>query len=859
MLRFNKIVMAIFAIPLLISLSLLSSLSAYPYTFSYRFNATPVSEALTKLIKEHPSAKITFIYNDLDDYTTSVNVDTDDVMEAVRGITGLNPISVTEKDGQIYIEVIHRGKYHYHGRIVNEFSEPVPYATVLLLSPKDSTVVTYGITKSNGKFLIPCDRKDVIAKISSIGYRKKYMKCGSQSLGDITLNTLAINLKNIDVNADDAHLYSDRTVYVPQQRHKNSSMSAIELLQRMGIPQLLFRSINAAPTTNSGQPIAFFIDYLPASDEELSGMNLQNVKRVEYLEFPADSRFGGKPFVVNFIMTRYEYGGYFKTYLNKNFILNTTQVNEYARFQYKRMTYDLTGLGFFSNAGHNGNQTTETFRLPQPDGTMKEFNRYSNTLSSKRKIRQYRASFKATYESDNITASSRVYGTIDNGPNSDMGGTVAYSPSDFPNSTYSMSRDSRSRFIQFNGNYYFKLSDKDMLIFSPKYSFSHTEDGSNYAEKRFSPKINFATDNTNQLYGKISWQRRLGKFGTITLYGNGEHDYYRTRYSGTSDAYDRTKNTRISTVADYEVSIGNLYGGASFGWSWDNIKMNEVKSKVSSPSMSLFLQYLVTRQHQVYGNFRYSTWSPNPSFMSENVIQSNHLMSYTGNPNLVPSKTYSVNINYSWIPSNRFSLSLFGSTWTVKDRYVYDYEASADGLLRTIKQPLGSYMIGNVGVSARASFFGRALQINGNISQHFAHNGAPYNYTRFPISFVLNVNYYLKDFYFNAYYSSRNHYSDGYMVGTWMEYKDNYQISAGWANAKWNLRVTASNFARWNWISHKAWFKSRYYDNSDVVSTGDYHARFTVSATFTFGYGKKVKADRESGGGDSATSGILKN
>ena len=245
MLRFNKIVMAIFAIPLLISLSLLSSLSAYPYTFSYRFNATPVSEALTKLIKEHPSAKITFIYNDLDDYTTSVNVDTDDVMEAVRGITGLNPISVTEKDGQIYIEVIHRGKYHYHGRIVNEFSEPVPYATVLLLSPKDSTVVTYGITKSNGKFLIPCDRKDVIAKISSIGYRKKYMKCGSQSLGDITLNTLAINLKNIDVNADDAHLYSDRTVYVPQQRHKNSSMSAIELLQRMGIPQLLFRSINA--------------------------------------------------------------------------------------------------------------------------------------------------------------------------------------------------------------------------------------------------------------------------------------------------------------------------------------------------------------------------------------------------------------------------------------------------------------------------------------------------------------------------------------------------------------------------------------------------------------------------------------
>ena len=41
-------------------------------------------------------------------------------------------------------------------------------------------------------------------------------------------------------------------------------------------------------------------------------MNLQDVKRVEYLESPADPRFMGEKFVVNFIMEEYIYGGYVK-------------------------------------------------------------------------------------------------------------------------------------------------------------------------------------------------------------------------------------------------------------------------------------------------------------------------------------------------------------------------------------------------------------------------------------------------------------------------------------------------------------------------------------------------------------------
>ena len=60
------------------------------------------------------------------------------------------------------------GKYNYTGRVIGKDKDPVEAATVLLLTSKDSTLLTYGITSEKGYFSIPCDRKSVIAKISCI-------------------------------------------------------------------------------------------------------------------------------------------------------------------------------------------------------------------------------------------------------------------------------------------------------------------------------------------------------------------------------------------------------------------------------------------------------------------------------------------------------------------------------------------------------------------------------------------------------------------------------------------------------------------------------------------------------------------
>lgn len=825
--------------------------------YSCRFSSKPISDALSEFAAKYPDVRITFLYKELDKYTTSADINTDNPLTAVKKIVGLNPIMVMEKNGHILVEALQKGKMTFRGRVIGESHEPVSYATVMLLSPRDSTVVTYGITGENGLFSIPCDRRDVIAKISSVGYRTAYHRCHDTAVGDIIVKTLPVALKNITVRPDETILYPDRTVFVPQQRQKNSSMSGTELLERMAIPQIRVNPRNQVVETAAGKPLKLYIDYVPATANDLASMNVQDVKRVEYLEYPSDPRFEGNPYVVNYIMTQYEYGGYVRAFTNMNFIMNSGQANVTARLQYKRMTYDIMGMGFGFNGKHEGNNDTEVFRLPMADGSIKEIERKSSTASSDILRIQSFATFKASYRSDNLTFHNTVTAGITRVPHNDSYGLVRYTPSDYPDSDFTQNNDNSQKIINYNGYFFLSLPWESSLTFSPSYSFTHTEQNTTYTEEGFSPIINNAYDNTNVLSGRLSFSRKFGKINSVNAFINSSYEYNRTGYSGSTNAFDKTKSSQLSAGVSYSLNTDKFYADLSFGWSWDRLRINEELNNESSPSASLSVQYLINDRHKLGASADYHTWAPAPSYKSENIIIANHLLSYTGNPTLVPTKTTNIGLDYSWNATKNFSLAAYASIWMVNNRYVYNYEPVGGGILRTICQPLGNYAIGLIGVSASWSLLDGNLRLRGGVNQRYAHNGAPYDYTRWPVDFNLSATYYLKNFYFNGYYSSAERYSDGFMVGGWMEYKDRYGVSAGWANQKWNLRVRADNFARWSYDNNRIWFTSRYYDKSSATTSCEGHAMFSVTATFTFGYGKKVKSNDEPRGNARGSSAIL--
>lgn len=101
----------------------------------------------------------------------------------------------------------------------------------------------------------------------------------------------------------------------------------------------------------------------------------------------------------------------------------------------------------------------------------------------------------------------------------------------------------------------------------------------------------------------------------------------------------------------------------------------------------------------------------------------------------------------------------------MKDRYAYDYETDGKGVIRTIKQPMGSYTQGRYGIKGTARFFDRSLLLAGNLSQNFNHNGKPYYVTHFHIYYTLQMAYYLKNWNFGLTYISPIGTWDGVMNG----------------------------------------------------------------------------------------------
>ncbi len=126
-------------------------------------------------------------------------------------------------------------------------------------------------------------------------------------------------LQGIVVEANMQRTSANESTYIPQLRQKNAAADAVSLLAQMAIPQIDVNPTTQSVKTSSGQPVSIFIDYVAATAQDLSGMRPTDVKRVEYLLYPQDPRFRGAQYVLNFVMQKYEWGGYTKLHANKWF------------------------------------------------------------------------------------------------------------------------------------------------------------------------------------------------------------------------------------------------------------------------------------------------------------------------------------------------------------------------------------------------------------------------------------------------------------------------------------------------------------------------------------------------------------
>lgn len=844
---------------LTVILAAMTFIPASAYKYSYSFTDTPVSEAILRICKDHPEVNISFIYKELGNYRTSAKIRTDNIYDALRQAVALNPVSVTENRGSFYVEALQHGVFRYTGRCSGSDGEPVAAATVMLLAPRDSTVITYGITDNAGRFSIPCDRREVVAKFSCLGYKPLYRKCTSFNIGNVVMTEMPVNLRSVNVEADDAAIYNDRTVYRPSQRQKNASQTATDLLARMAIPQLDVRLGSSNVSTISGQSVALFIDYVPATENDLKMMRMSDVKSVEYYEYPVDQRFLGNRHVVNFIMTKYEYGGYVKALGTENFIANTGSLQANARLVKGKMTYDLMGYGYYLNNGHFGTDQTETFRLPQENGDIRSFTRHTETETSRYKRQDYQASFKALYAADRITANSQISFDLDRTPKNVNRGSVTYSGNVSDPSSYESASRHKSRNIDYTGFYYFGLPHNNSLTANLNYSYSHTDQFSDYNETGLASILNSANDDTHSGNARLSYSQTFAKEHSIMAYVYGVYEHSRTDYDGSVDALDNSITQYGQLSASYSFRRDPFSASLGIGWSFLSTSLNSNSAFSSYPYLDISLGYRFSRKSSIGFDFHHSTWPPSQNYKSGNLIHVSPFMWHTGNPLLKAHKSYDLSAYYSFMPVKQFRMSAYASTWLVGKRSAFVYEATPEGIVRTIRQPIGTMNHFTYGVNVSSTLLDGKLSLYGKLEHLLVHNGKPYDINHSQLSYYLQALYYLGQFNFSVSYQSANA-TDNYdsMTGVWTRKKDSFFIQAGWSNSAWNIRISCVNPQRWNWRSTQETMRSEYYSFERWTNNVSSHAFVQLSATYTFGFGKKVRQGDDITRQGGASSGILK-
>lgn len=670
----------------------------------------------------------------------------------------------------------------------------------------------------------------------------------------------SIKAQELDEVVVEAQLQSTSatvSTYIPTSKQKNSSQTATDLLNRMAIPQLSPGMGNSVKT-NTGKDVNIYIDYLPASEQDLTGMRMADVRKVEYYDYPKDPRFHGSAHVINFIMHRYEYGGYLKAYANEFFIANSGQLNLYSKIQYKKMTYDLAAGGYYRNGSHDYNNTVETYRLPQADGSIKQFERFSISSDAESRRRYFWPTFKALYRTDKITINNTIGATFDNYPKENTSGSVYFRPADFPQSDFVNEANHRQNYITYNGYWNFILPHGNTINFAPYYSYSHSRQNSRYMEGQSSEYFNNALDNTHKASANLRYQHDFGKWGDITVYTQGFYYNSKTRYSGTSTSDDRLTVLRLGPGVAYNFTNDKFYGSVGVGFSYDRTRTGNTTEESTYPWTDFSAQYSFNNKNAINAEFHYSNQIPALSVRSSAVIQSNPLMSYTGNPNLKPYRCYDFGVSYQWLPNNKFNFSVFGTGFVATNRFAYVYEASAEGFLRTVQQPMGKFIEGRYGINGTARLLDGNLQINGQLAHYIAENEEPFNWTKSHLNWYLQAFYYLNQWHFGIQYQSDMSSTGNFSNGVWENSKNAYTAIVGWGNSSWNFQAQLANPFRWNWRNGTSVLKSRHYDFVQSAYNPNSHCFIYVSATYTFGFGKKIKVGNEASQVSGAGSAILK-
>lgn len=669
----------------------------------------------------------------------------------------------------------------------------------------------------------------------------------AQQVSDSTAaDTLrAQQLRELVVQGSRVRIEGEKIVFVPDARERKHSNSAPSLIQVMNIPFLIVD--NGAMIGRGNRPVTVFINSEPASEADLAAFWPSDVLAVEYIENPVDPIFGGVEVAVNFVMRRYIIGGVAK-FDALQIISNSGQYTAAVKTAYKRMSYGLMVKGGYTSENVGGTYGVDSYRDLFYNGQFYDnIERYYSRRSEFRD-RNVEAAFVAKYNAPGLRAEHQLAFNRNRSPLSTSSSNEEWSPGIYSDIEARNITGRRATALQASGSYFARFSPKWSLWADWFYGYNPGKGSAHYILGDESDIFNEYNDKVHSLTFRAvpSFQPSDKFFAQFRLHGS--VSWFDTRYGGNTSADISGHDS------DIRIGLRNCWMPVDHFWIdltpavffTRQCQQGITTYSKAFPWLNLEFYWGLGEKASLRGGAAISAASAPASSTAGVSVRMSDLLAYEGNPELRNTRTQGADLRFSWLPSNRFTVSVMSTFNHVSGAYyslILPAGIETGGLvMRPENGPASNEFELSASVSARL--------LNGAFSLNVrpAYNYMNYDGSSSPdlsqFMFEASANYSFKGVMASLFYNSRRNFMSA--AGT-SRYRrpGSWAFSLGYGTGNLYVNVRAENlFCKYRY-SRSHFYTPVYITDMHAAQLG---RKVSISVSYTFGFGKRVNTDFEFNG-----------
>ena len=258
-------------------------------TMAQKITRSYQNQSLSRVLEDLNAAtsrhEISFVYNDLEDFTVTCTLERLSLNDALMKVVGFYPVRIVRDGDKYFVECTHKTERHLRGTLIDEQDQPVAFANIAVLNPADSTLLSGGVSNEAGQFVVPYEQHKILVRISFIGYKTIYRLCTQENMGTIRLQRDSYVVKGVTVkgHVPQYQMGSEGLVTNVENTPLSQLGTAGDVLKH--VPGIIAKD-DQYEVFGKGTPIIYINGRKMRNNRELEQLKSTDIKNIELISNP---------------------------------------------------------------------------------------------------------------------------------------------------------------------------------------------------------------------------------------------------------------------------------------------------------------------------------------------------------------------------------------------------------------------------------------------------------------------------------------------------------------------------------------------------------------------------------------------